>query len=314
MPNVKISALPAVTSVVAAQEFAVNDVLVSKKATAQQIKDYVLPDLSITTAKIADSAVTQGKISTGLQQSSGSSGGTIPYGFALSGGTWSLAFTWSVNAVYLNCVSNNVAGYSTTVYVSSGVDVTYLQSRYINASPPYNFGDGDIPIFCYLVVRPNGTVQAVDITEAPPWYYNGPRKINPYTCFHNASGVAHRRVRQIIAEHGNIRTAVASGLTRAQVLDRLVTDPFVDEELTMIVKMRDSIYIPHPFRNVPTNHTVVLLDPFGATAQRLLALHELQDPEMSAPKMLTEGLFAIGNTPLVRSGPPGVMVVNATLK
>jgi len=43
MADTKISALTAVTSVVAAQEFAVNDAAVSKKASAAQVKTFINP-------------------------------------------------------------------------------------------------------------------------------------------------------------------------------------------------------------------------------------------------------------------------------
>ena len=69
--------------------------------------------------------------------------------------------------------------------------------------------------------------------------------------------------------------------------------------------------IPHPFMsNNLTGKTVVLLDPVSPLMTRLLGLHDSGESVTD----LVRDWMSIGNTALARSGPPGVMIVNATLK
>jgi hypothetical protein len=65
MPDMKISDLTAATSAVGAMQVEVNDAGSSKRVTVDQIKNYVLPDDAITSAKIAADAVGSSEIAAG---------------------------------------------------------------------------------------------------------------------------------------------------------------------------------------------------------------------------------------------------------
>lgn len=165
-----------------------------------------------------------------------------------------------------------------------------------------------MPLLAYAVMRPDGTIAAVDVAEDTPWYYNGPHRINPHTVFER-DGRKFRRVRQLFAEHGTLRAARQAGLPRRIILDRLATDPLVEEEITFAVKNRDMAVIPHPFRNVAPGNTVVLLDPVSPLCERLLLLHQAGDPEETVSGLLLAGDLRLDNTALARRCPPGVMPV-----
>lgn len=268
---------------------------------------------AVTQDTVRDSAIGQAQLKSSVQQSNHNPGSPAHYDFSTTGGTYTLGWFLSDASGNPNAEGVNTGGYTTSI--GCGVIYNaYLQCRYISASPPYNLGDGDIPLFVYLEVRPDGTIEKCDTAMDPPWYYNGPRRINPYTVMKTPAGNRYRRVRQIIAEFGSPRAARAAGLTRAQIIDRLMTDPMVDEDLTMQIKIRDAVHIPHPFTAVTPGNTVVLLNPFNAMMDRLFALFQELDPEENPCKLFSDGRFNVSNTALNLNAPPGVIVVSATLK
>lgn len=280
---------------------------------SSSITTTMLADLAVTEAKLAASAVSQGKLKTALQQQSANPGANR-VDIAATGGTYTLTRSLDVGGGDVSLLAAATGSYTVTMGHNNTGTVYYYQSRYIQASPPDNLGDGEFTGFVFIEMRPNGTIAAVDMADDSPWIYNGPNKLDPYTQFHNASGVRYRRVRQIIAEFGGVSAALASGLTRAQIMDRLVTDSLVDEEITYAVKNRDMAFRPHPFTKPAVGNTIVMLDPFSQFFRQLRRLHHLVDPDFNATKMLMDGLITVGNTALVRVGPPGVMVVSASLK
>ena len=188
---------------------------------------------AVTQAKIGAAAVGQGELKTALQQATQAGDGI--QNIALTGGNYSLAYFWSSDnaaggGVYRTMQSYPATSGATSVSLAAygSASNSYLYCRYIQASPPDNLGDGEFTGFVFLQVRPDGSIAAVDVAEDSPWIYNGPNKINPYTQFRNASGVRYRRVSKIIAEYGGLKSALAAGLTRAQIMDRLMTDSLVD--------------------------------------------------------------------------------------
>jgi len=73
--------------------------------------------------------------------------------------------------------------------------------------------------------------------------------------------------------------------------------------------------IPHPWvanKDLPADTTIVMLDPMAANTKRLIALHRVGE---NVPLLLHGGYVDIGNTHITgRKGPPGLMIVNHSLK
>lgn len=284
--------------------------------------DYVveamISALAVTNVKLSASAVTWGKISTSLQQSSGTTVTGTPTDIGFTGGGqtlgWSVAWGSSNASHALQPYNNGGYVFGVRWWNATGGNLTYyFQANYINSSPPWNMGDGDIELFVFLEIQPDGTVLRVDVADAPPWGYNGPTSVVPSR--ETADGRKYRRVRQLIAEHGTLAAARLAGLTRAQIFDRLATDPWVDEVITAAIKNRDMPLIPHPFgaKQAPAN-TIVLLDPVSPLVQQLAALHADAALDERLSDLLLSGAFEIGNTPLARAVPPGVLAVAARWK
>lgn len=307
------------------QTFSVNEVLTATKMNQVEvnIRDHVhgsagvvsiaaggLADGAVdTSGRLAANVVTWGKISTASQTTSAS----VDTDFSFTGGARTLGWGLGSSGTF----KGEMDGYFTSggsIFggrLISGGGTTYWAASYINSSPPWDMGDGDIPLFVFALVDALGNVINLDVSEAPPWAYNGPTDLTPYR---EVGSRKYRRVKAILAEFGTPRAAVRSGLTRAQVLDRLMTDSFVDQEITHALKNADMGLIPSPLLTVPVGHTLILLDPVSALVRRLSVLHRINDVSENVDKLLRAGQINIGNTPLARVAPPGVMVVSAKLK
>jgi hypothetical protein len=166
--------------------------------------------------------------------------------------------------------------YVTAIHLTANTAGTAsAQQRYIQASPPYDLGDGDIPLFVFAVVNSKGEVESTYVAEDPPWAHNGPTDIAPD--FYQ-DGRGYKRVRGKIIE---------------------VTKEFKNSDIGIV---------PHPFTlNDLTGKTVVLLDP---VSDLMLSLREMNHSGESVCDLLHEGKLIVGNLPIARKTPRGVLPVD----
>ena len=182
-----------------------------------------------------------------------------------------------------------------------------VRQRYVQASPPYDLGDGEVPLFVFAVVSSLGVIESVWSAPDPVWANNGPTDIR--VDFVDAFGKAFQIVRDISPA---LKASLANRATRQAALLELADLPLVPREVTQAVKQADMPLIPHPFLgNNLTGKTIVMLDPVSALVAKLRDLHSAGE---NINMLLHEDYLRIGNTPLPRSGPPGVMVVIANFK
>jgi hypothetical protein len=183
-----------------------------------------------------------------------------------------------------------------------------VRQYYIQASPPYNMGDGDVPLFVFAVVDGLGNVESTYVAPEPPWANNGPTNIRPE--FFDARGRGFRRRRATRFTWQEVKDDPAK---RDQFLSQFDADATDAYEITQAVKHADMPLIPHPFQgNDLTGKTIVLLDPVSSMCERLLRMHEeFGSATESIGNLLHGGYLRVGNTPLNRTGPPGVIAVAA---
>lgn len=62
---------------------------------------------------------------------------------------------------------------------SGGVIYATFAQRYVNASPPYDWGNGEIAGALYLLVDKQLNIKGTYFADAPMWAYNGPTDIMP---------------------------------------------------------------------------------------------------------------------------------------
>ena len=186
----------------------------------------------------------------------------------------------------------------------------------MQASPPYDLGDGDVPLFVFLRIE-KGTGKFLGGTVAPeaPWHYNGYTSIIA-TRKDKVSGKSFKSVPLVLAELNDLNLtkaeAIRNGLFTHQTLaDRLITDALAEIEITQAIKQADMPLIPHPFLgNDLRNSEIIMLDPVSVKTEKLLALHDTGE---SVLELINNGKITFGNTALNRITPAGVMAVDFTL-
>lgn len=274
---------------------------------------------SVTSAKIADDAVTQQKVNdaaigqnqletaTGTVSTAGSSNLTLPggqYGFypqiSSTGGT----MTGTIS------LSGSFGGFTTNIGLSVGTaSLAEARQRYVEASPPYDLGDGDVPLFIFALVDASGKIISSYAAETPPWAYNGPTDIRPDLYEKRKSGTTFTRGRPLkrvrrISPSLRLRLQSADPVERAAALLEQASAPLENVVITTAFKNTDMELIPHPFlQNALAGLSVILLDPVCQVVEQARALHREGE---SVPRLLHRGLITFDNVPLGRHTPNGV--------
>jgi len=195
------------------------------------------------------------------------------------------------------------SGYGTLLAPRGSI---YFWIQYITASPPYDLGDGQIPIFIYGVQPPGGkSWGAMSADPSPPWAAEA--DIQDYEKRRGPDGITRKiRRRPILPPRP---TNWANTAERSAYLDALKSPPdWIEEEITQEIKNRPMDKTPHPFGNVKQGFRPVLIDPVGPVAERLLALH---DDGANVLGLIQNGYIEIGDDLTSRKGPPGVTIVGA---
>jgi len=192
-------------------------------------------------------------------------------------------------------------------------NTVYAQERYIQASPPYDLGDGEIPLFIFVEITPSGEV--VGVYEAPeaPWHYNGPTNIKA-NFYKDGKGYQVRKDAFDI-DAGMVAAGHPTGLTKvsAKALSMLAYQDYhlafnsaqnIEVEVTQVIKNADMAIIPRPMEPGAGN-TVIMLDP---VADLTASLFEMKKHDgFSINELLHEGDLII-TSEVVRNSPRGVPV------
>ena len=287
-------------------------------AGAPKIQAAAMDTDSVVQDAIAANVVGQSEIKTATSQLSKSITGGSTNFLSPTGGTYSLHVYMGGNS--FSCYG--AAGTYHTLYgmknESGGTLTAYINSIYINASPPYNLGDGDIPLFIYLLINSAGDVVGSSIAPDPHWAYHGPTNIAGKII--EGKGVA--RIPQWMAEGFDFQTEIKSGISGRinAAIQRLKASQMVTVVADNAFKNRDMNIVPHPFGVIAPGETVVLLDPvsnFVADLAMYKAARDLMpepDPAGDIFKLIESGFITFDNAALPRTTPAGVIAVNAGWK
>jgi len=252
-------------------------------------------------SELASAAVKQSNLSTTDEESSAT---TVTSVLTLSGGGYSFGPRARVSINTTDCflVSNGLASNAqhgidgnlelnialtttNTAYISLGdagtTRTVYAMSRYINSSPPFDLGDGEIPLFVWVLLNSSGNIISTQVSEVPPWAYNGPTDIS-HDRIDKLTGKKYRTIRQLNESTGLIE---------------------VEEiEITQEIKNRDMPLLPHPFASKTQDQEVILLDPVST-----LYLYDIKFTGESISELMYNDYLRLDNDPLVRAGPQGVI-------
>jgi hypothetical protein len=243
-----------------------------------------------------------------------------------AGGSYTMAyFLGGGSAAYEDyfSITSHATTYSPQVGVSSSSSVgrtAYLYSLYVQASPPYDLGNGDIPVFIYLLVAKAGNtagfaagkIMGTSVCVDPSWAYHGADALLPKNKFTGADKKEYERVRRMpwtsqeaFSDVGKMRDNISA-----------IANPVYDNyEVDMARKIRNQANVPHPFMddvNLP-HCQVVMADPHSELAK---AAYELVEEENhgTISEMISHPSLVIGTEPI--SGlimPPSVMGVSVSL-
>lgn len=195
---------------------------------------------------------------------------------------------------------HNVSGFNVTINVDE---------RYVQASPPYNLGNGDIPLFVYALMRADGTIEAVSVAPDPTWAYHGPTDITPQWF---VDGKPYRRNASINGV--SLREALKDAATMRAFMAGDLEPVYEDLEITHDVKNRDMDLFPHNWvGNNLAGLTVVMLEPLGAVVDRLALIHADQGAR-EVRDLILKGYLTIGNTMVGANAPRAVTPVRVAWK
>lgn len=225
----------------------VNAALDSNPVTQPKLKTAAAAgSLTLSATSVSDYTLTGGTYS--WWTASGTKGGT---GF----GPMGIVFSSGDEAAGVIGIGNRT---------SSSVDF-YLDERYIQASPPYNLGNGDIPLFIFLMFDQEKNLVGMSLAPDPPWAYHGPTNILPHR-IDTVSGRAWAKNEFV----GDVPLSLAikdKNLLRSIMLGH-VEVVSREVEITHELKNRDMSLFPHNFK--AGKNTVVMVDPLCSAVQRFL--------------------------------------------
>lgn len=268
---------------------------------APKIITGAITDGAVTEAKLGASAVNQAALKLGIQQTTGSlgAGGFVEIQF--TGGYYTLGWGLGDSAAALGDAGvhgHDDGTYANKVVYFNGDGSTrnyYFAARYFSASPPYDLGDGEVPLFIFVKLNGGGNIIGVDVAPDAPWHYNGPTKITPDIVEENGKKFLYQKTKPVIDPFLDLNGYLAElGSLNAEKI-----------EITQAIKQADMDLIPHPFGRLNGGETVVLLDPVSDNMWKLAELHG----DVDIGKLLMGGAISIDNAALNRITPLGLKTV-----
>lgn len=263
---------------------------------------------------VTDWNVAQSFLKTATASGSSVQGSGVGFAYTLTGGTYSW---WQYSADNpsggpgtggMMIGGGNVAAGSLGLYnADSGVSNIYVDERYVQASPPYNLGNGDIPLFVKALIAPDGTFRGISAAPDPVWAYNGPTSIRPERI---VDGKPVRRYREINGVP--LHQALKDSATLGRFLRGEVEPQLVEREITHAIKNRDMALHPHPWASgnaeLLSTVTPVMLDPLSNVIERLAVIAEEQGAKQ-VHDLIKAGYVLIDNASVGCAAPPGVVPV-----
>lgn len=174
--------------------------------------------------------------------------------------------------------------------------------RFVDASPPYNLGNGDISLFVFVALDANNKVDSYSVATAPPWVYNGKTNVVPDLIV--KSGFGHTiKKKQVILGHPPKHPS--EGGDPDDYLDWVKNAKRGYVEIGHEMKNADMNDIPHPFSSLHKDLRPVLLDPTSDVVDQLGELHAAGE-DIGA--MLKSGAIEIRGEDRGCNKPDGVCV------
>lgn len=342
-PQIQTAAIA--TSAVTEAKLATDSVTAAKLATDSVTADKIAAD-AVTASEIAANAVGSSEIANGavhqaeLDTSTGSvsSSSANFVNFTLPGGQYGFWPQYKADTVYrrwtiqfrlsvANGSNSSPTAYTTVIGMDGSSDSAYrgtgyVQQRYVNSSPPYNIGNGDIAHFIYARIdNTTNDIVGTYAADAPPWAYNGPTDIR--ADFYDKQGKAWRFKRtfaksdELTGDFEQDQIKLQDSITKRRLMKQ-AREGVVDwseltehiEPITHEIKNADMALIPQPM-DTQEGISIVLLNPTSPLVDDLALLAE---EKVDLSELLHNGYLSIDNESVDVAAPPGVKIVNAKWK
>ncbi|NCW67323.1 MAG: hypothetical protein EBV86_01970 [Marivivens sp.] len=197
-------------------------------------------------------------------------------------GTRSVTFSnWSLTNVCYQMIEGQTDTVSRTMYVDT---------IFIDASPPYDLGDGEVKAFIFVHMNSLGQIISVSSSKTPPWVHNGPTKATPDYCENTPDGLKKYKYECTVNEETGIIEKVPV-------------------EITQAVKNADMDYLPHPFCTVAPSDNIVMIDCMDTEY-----LADLMSAGISVNELLHNDYLRVKNDRVSRKGPKNLMQCGFTWK
>lgn len=290
-----------------------------------QLSGDALFDLTVDTNKLANGAINQQKLETAAETHSTVS--TTGEEFLTIGGAYSFQSLQAINTAtgnnamlttltissieVISRALGNIDGANNyvrriTLAVNNATYIASNRSRYVQASPPYDIGNGDIPLFMYALINSSGEIESISTAPDPVWAYNGRNSINPSLRYRKKGKQNYFYMKKQRPDRELDFAAWRESFENPKIITE------VETEITHAVKNQDMDQVPHPFiGNDLTGKTVVLIDPVGNLCDCLFEMHE----EGEDVHDIIRNYLDVKNIPI--SGavtPEGLMTVKANWK
>lgn len=237
-----------------------------------------------------------------------------PGTYTLTGGTWSWWTAGCTNGTGTSIMGwggGNTAAGTIGLYNMSGADRTfYVDERYIQSSPPYDLGDGEVPLFIYVRLE-NGTgkILGVSVAKDPTWAYNGPTDITP-KYIDTETRKRYTRV-PVLADTGEALSALkslnANAYRQALAGKRAIKRDLI--EVTPQFKNSDMEICPAPWPVRP-GETIALITPVGSMIESLRDRFEDVGPK-ELVGMINDGYLEVDNARFTTLKAPSALAVHA---
>lgn len=173
----------------------------------------------------------------------------------------------------------------------------FVENRFVQASPPYDIGDGEVHSFIFALIDSAGKIIAMSHAPDPTWANNGPTCIRPE---YSRNGKSYRK---------HCITDPAKSFEDPDYIT------WVEREITADFKNSDMALIPHPFQgNDMTGKSIILIDPCDPI---VLRAEEMKNAgENASEELFYKDYVRFGNEHMVGRKTPhqDVMIVKPKWK
>ncbi len=208
-----------------------------------------------------------------------------------------------------NAATNVTKMYINVVATNSAADPYFVVQRYVQASPPYELGGVDMPLFVYLLVDDLGNIIAGSAAEDAPWSYNGPSDIRPDLIEYDETTKKTKKYflrKQLTPELRALRKSDPEAFAEEF---KLLTPK--KKLITPEMKNADIELFPHPFSDKKPTDKVILVAPDDIIMQ---SLKDFGESEEGVLNLFSSDKIRIADSVSIPGSPIGVEMGRARWK